>query len=112
MKYIILPLEKVVKYDVKGFAYLKCPICETRNLHTQLCGSNTMIIYCSKDNIHFRFSAGELWEIDYSLFALDMFEYYEKQKKILNILFVKGLITWVNMIEALHFASQELQGGS
>ncbi len=112
MKYIILPIEKVVKYDAKGFAYLECPICEAHKMRTQLCRDNNMIIYCDRDNLAFRFNEKGLYEIDYALYALDIFRYYEKQKKILNILFVKGLITYVTMLESLHFASQELPRNS
>ena len=108
MKYIVLPLEKVVKYDAKGFAYLKCPVCETKEMNTQYMGGNSMIIYCNQDNIQFRFNATGLWEIDYTLYALDTIKYYENQKKDLKILFIKGLITYVNMLESLHFASQDL----
>ncbi len=108
MKYIVLPLEKVVKYDAKGFAYLKCPVCETKEMNTQYMGDNSMVIYCNQDNIQFRFNAKGLWEIDYTLFALNMFSSYENQKKDLKILFAKGLITYVKMLDSLHFASQEL----
>ncbi len=112
MKYIVLPLEKVVKYDAMGFAYLGCPVCETHNMRTQLSGDNTMVIYCGEDNIQFRFNEKGLYEIDYCLYALNMFSYYENQKKDLKILFNKGLITYVMMLEGLHFASQDLPEAS
>ncbi len=108
MKYVILPIKKVVKYDAEGFSYLECPICETKEMNTQITHANSMVIYCNQDNINFRFSIGRLYEIDYVLYALDMFRYYENQKKDLKILFAKGLITYVNMLENLHFASQDL----
>ncbi len=67
-----------------------------------------MIIYCTTDNIHFRFNNEGLYVIDYSLYALDMIRYYENQRRILKILFVKGLITYSDQLEYLIFAGENL----
>ncbi len=103
MKYLELPIEKIVKYDESDMASIECPVCDHRNFTVIFGKTGRTSLFCRNDEFSLTKTSNLTTYTDYSVYENLSDSYMAKQIKELNILFKKGLITYITLIEvAVH----------
>ena len=101
MKYLELPIEKIVKYDENDMASIKCPVCEHREYSVILSKEGQTTLFCNKDEFSLTRKSDLTIHTDYSVYKDLSVDYMKRQAEDLRILFNKGLISYVALIGAL-----------
>ena len=101
MKYLELPIEKIVKFDDDDLALPDCPVCNTDNFSVVFTKDGPLTIFCKNDNFQLRRDIFLSLEASYWVYENMSTEFLEKQDNNLRALFRKGLISYVTLVGEL-----------
>ncbi len=103
MKYLELPIEKIVKYDKNDMALPDCPVCNTDSFRVVFTKAGPLTIFCRNDAFQLRRLPDLTFEAEYCVYEEMHEKYNETRDKELRILFNKGLITYVTLIGVVKY---------
>ena len=99
MKYLEIPFEKIVEYDDESMASIECPVCDRRDFTAILGKGGRVTLFCNKDEFSLTRKSDLTIHTDYSAYEDLSVDYMKRQAEDLRILFKKGLISYLTLIE-------------